>query len=66
MRRRKPAVKVVGVFPPDSHPPVVYPFAVTADTKGDGARRFLDFLRSAAAKPFFEAQGFGVIEGGRP
>ncbi|GJD37404.1 molybdate ABC transporter substrate-binding protein [Methylobacterium aerolatum] len=62
----EPAVKVVGVFPPDSHPPVVYPFAVTADAKGDGARRFLDFLRSAAARPFFEAQGFGVIEGGRP
>ncbi|MCJ2050648.1 molybdate ABC transporter substrate-binding protein [Methylobacterium sp. J-070] len=60
-----PSVKVVGVFPADSHPPVVYPFAVTADAKGDGAKRFLDFLRSAAAKPFFEAQGFSVIDGGK-
>jgi molybdate transport system substrate-binding protein len=60
-----PSVKVVGVFPADSHPPVVYPFAVTADAKGDGAKRFLNFLRSAAAKPFFEAQGFSVIEGGK-
>ena len=59
-----PKVKVVGVFPADSHPPVVYPFAVTADAKGDGAKRFLDFLRSAAAKPYFEAQGFSVISGG--
>ena len=58
-------VKVVGVFPADSHPLVVYPFAVTADAKGDGAKRFLDYLRSAAAKPFFEAQGFSVIEDGK-
>lgn len=59
-----PWVKVVGVFPADSHPPVVYPFAVTADAKGTSAARFLDFLKSAAAKPFFEAQGFNVIEAG--
>lgn len=59
-----PGVKVVGVFPADSHPPVVYPFAVTADTKGPSAARFLDFLKSAAAKPFFEAQGFSVIDSG--
>ncbi|MGU3540008.1 molybdate ABC transporter substrate-binding protein [Methylobacterium sp. A54F] len=56
-----PGVKVVGVFPADSHPPVVYPFAVTSEAKGDGAARFLDFLKSGAGKPFFEAQGFSVI-----
>ena len=56
-----PGVKVVGVFPADSHPPVVYPFAVTAEAKGDGAARFLAFLKSAAARPFFEAQGFQVL-----
>lgn len=59
-----PGVKVVGVFPADSHPPVVYPFAVTADAKGPSAARFLDFLKSAAAKPFFEALGFSVIDAG--
>ncbi|NEU14881.1 molybdate ABC transporter substrate-binding protein [Methylobacterium sp. BTF04] len=59
-----PGVKIVGVFPADSHPPVVYPFAVTAEAKGDGGARFLDFLKGAAAKPFFEAQGFGLIETG--
>ncbi|WP_050783360.1 molybdate ABC transporter substrate-binding protein [Methylobacterium nodulans] len=61
-----PAVKVIGVFPADSHPPVVYPFAVTMDAKGQGAARFLEFLRSAEGKPFFEAQGFSVIEAGKP
>jgi molybdate transport system substrate-binding protein len=61
-----PGVKVVGVFPADSHPPVVYPFAVTAEAKGEGGARFLAFLRSAAGKPFFEAQGFTVIDAGTP
>lgn len=60
-----PTVKVVGVFPADSHPPVVYPFAVTADARGAGAKRFLEYLRSPAAKPFFEAEGFRVIDGGK-
>lgn len=59
--RSDPGVKVVGVFPADSHPPVVYPFAVTAEAKGDGAARFLAFLQSAAARPFFEAQGFQIL-----
>ncbi len=59
-----PNVKVIGVFPADSHPPVVYPFAVTAEAKGDGSARFLDFLKSEAGKPFFEAQGFTVIDAG--
>jgi len=63
--RSDPGVKVVGVFPADSHPPVVYPFAVTVDAKGEGVQRFLDYLRSAAAKPFFEAQGFSIIDGGK-
>ena len=52
------------MFPADSHPPVVYPFAVTAEAKGDGAARFLAFLKSAAARPFFEAQGFQVLGAG--
>lgn len=56
-----PGVKVVGVFPEDSHPPVVYPFAVTSEAKGESAARFLDFLKGAAARPFFEAQGFTLI-----
>ncbi len=62
--RSDPGVRIVGTFPADSHPPIVYPFAVTTDARGEGGARFLDFLKSPAAKPFFEAQGFGVIEGG--
>lgn len=56
-----PGVKVVGVFPADSHPPVIYPFAVTAEARGEGGARFLTYLRSTAARRVFEAQGFTVI-----
>lgn len=56
-----PGVKVVGVFPPSSHPPVVYPFAVTTEAKGEGGARFLTYLKSRAARRFFEAQGFTMI-----
>jgi molybdate transport system substrate-binding protein len=54
-------VKVVGVFPADTHPPIIYPIALTAQSKTPEARRLLQFLESPAAKPFFEKQGFTVL-----
>ena len=54
-------VKIVAVFPEDTHAPVVYPVALTAVSKNPGAARFLGFLESAAAKPIFEKQGFTVL-----
>jgi molybdate transport system substrate-binding protein len=62
--RAEPKVKIVAAFPADSHPPVVYPFAVVAGSKNEGAARFLAYLRSPATRPFFEAQGFAVIGSG--
>ena len=59
--KAEPKVKVVGVFPADSHPPVTYPFAVTGAAKGENASRFLAYLRGAGARPFFAAQGFTVL-----
>lgn len=58
----EPAVRIVGAFPEDSHPPIIYPAAVVAGAKNGDARRFLDHLRSASAKPLFEQQGFTVLE----
>ena len=58
-----PSVKVVGTFPADSHPPILYPVALTASAK-PGARAFLDYLTSANAKPIFEAQGFRFVASG--
>jgi molybdate transport system substrate-binding protein len=57
------SVKVVGTFPEDSHPPILYPIALTATAKPD-ARAFLDYLTSAKAKPIFEEQGFRFIAPG--
>jgi molybdate transport system substrate-binding protein len=56
----EPGVKIVGTFPADSHPPIVYPFAATAAAKPQAAR-YLAFLRSAAARSVFERYGFTVL-----
>lgn len=56
----EPGVKIVGHFPADSHPPIVYPFAATATAKPQ-AERYLAFLRSTAAKNVFERYGFTVL-----
>jgi len=53
-------VKVVGVFPEDSHPPIIYPVAATATAKPD-ATAYLEFLRSQAAKSAFESYGFTYL-----
>jgi len=58
--KAEPNVKVVGVFPADSHPPIVYPVALTVNAKPDAAQ-YLAFLRSPAAKGVFEAHGFTFL-----
>jgi molybdate transport system substrate-binding protein len=55
-------VKIVSVFPPDTYPPIIYPIALTASSKNPEAAKFLAFLESDAAKPFFEKQGFAVLK----
>jgi molybdate transport system substrate-binding protein len=56
----EPGVKVVGVFPDDSHDPIIYPVAATAGAKAD-AVPYLAFLRSQAAKSIFENYGFTFL-----
>jgi molybdate transport system substrate-binding protein len=53
-------VKIVGVFPPDSHPPIVYPVAATVNAK-PGTATYLNFLRSNTAKTVFEQYGFTYL-----
>jgi molybdate transport system substrate-binding protein len=59
----EPNVKVIGTFPESSHPPIVYPVAATVDAK-PAATRYLDFLRSGAAKAVFESYGFDFLAQG--
>ncbi|MFD1703064.1 molybdate ABC transporter substrate-binding protein [Methylopila henanensis] len=56
-----PKVKIVGTFPADSHPPIVYPVALLKDSKSPNAAAFLNRLTAAPAREAFEAQGFAVV-----
>ena len=55
-------VKVVGTFPEDSHPPIIYPIAITADSRNADAAAYLEFVRSPTAAALFQAEGFTVLE----
>jgi len=50
-------VRIVDFFPADSHPPIVYPVAATAQA-GPAARQFVDFLKTARAQEIFNKYGF--------
>ena len=54
-------VKVVATFPADTHPPIVYPVAVTKEAASPDAAAFLAFLRGPTARAAFEKQGFTVL-----
>lgn len=54
-------VKIVGTFPADSHPPIIYPAAKLKDATSPNADAFLKRLSSAPAKKTFEAAGFTFV-----
>lgn len=56
-----PKVKVIATFPQDSHPPILYPVAVTKDSTNADAQAFLTYLRGTGPKAAFEKQGFTVL-----
>ena len=53
----EPGVKIIGTFPADSHPAIVYPVAETLTAKPE-TDTYLSYLRSAAAKAVFDQYGF--------
>jgi len=57
----EPNVKIIGAFPADSHPPIIYPAAETKDSKSADAKPFLDYLKSSKARPAFEKLGFSML-----
>lgn len=57
----EPKVKVLATFPADSHPPIIYPVAVTKDSRNPDAEAFLGYLRGNGPKTAFEKQGFTVL-----
>ena len=58
-----PKVEIAAVFPEDTHPPIIYPAALTAASKNPAATKFLAFIESQAARPAFEKPGFTVLSG---
>jgi len=55
-------VKIVGVFPESTHPPIIYPIAAVAASTNPGDASYIAYLKSPAARSIFEKQGFAVLE----
>jgi molybdate transport system substrate-binding protein len=55
-------VKIVGAFPESTHPPIIYPLAITATSTNPEAAAYVQYLKSPAAKPAFEKQGFVLLQ----
>ena len=56
----EPKVKIVGTFPVDAVPPIIYPIAQTASSKNPDAAAFISYLSSPDATKQFEHYGFSV------
>ena len=56
----EPRVRVIATFPDDTHPPIVYPVALTKDAK-PLAREFLHYLEGPEASAVFRKSGFIVL-----
>jgi molybdate transport system substrate-binding protein len=59
--RASPKVKVVGVFPAKSHPPIRYPVARLRAGKSPQAEAFRRFLISPEGKAIFARYGFAPL-----
>jgi molybdate transport system substrate-binding protein len=51
-------VRVVGVFPPDTHPPIVYPLVLLKAAKGEAARELARWLSAPESRGLWERYGF--------
>ncbi len=52
-------VRVVGIFPEDTHPPIVYPAALTRTARPQ-AQAYLEFLSGPVALEIFRRHGFTI------
>ncbi len=51
-------VKILGPFPDDTHPPIIYPIAAVASSTNSWDPSYIAYLRSPAAGAVFEKHGF--------
>ncbi|MDX5403731.1 MAG: molybdate ABC transporter substrate-binding protein, partial [Rhodobacterales bacterium] len=55
------SVTILGTFPADSHPPIIYPVADLANRDSPAENALMEYLRGPAARSAFERQGFTVL-----
>lgn len=53
-------VRIVDRFPANTHPPIVYPVALTV-TAAAGADKFITYMHSTAAQAVFKKYGFTIL-----
>ncbi len=58
--RTSSAVKIIGIFPPASHAPIVYPFAVVKGSATPAVKAYFRFLTGAEARNIFRRYGFAI------
>ncbi|CDH26200.1 molybdate ABC transporter substrate-binding protein [Xenorhabdus bovienii] len=54
-------VKVVGIFPSESHKPVEYPIAIIKGHENQAVRDFYDYLKTPEAAVIFKRYGFSPL-----
>jgi molybdate transport system substrate-binding protein len=59
--KAEPKVKVLGAFPADSHPAIIYPAALTTAAKSGAAAAYLEFLQSPASRSICQKRGFTFL-----
>jgi molybdate transport system substrate-binding protein len=59
--KAEPLVRVVDVFPAASHPPIVYPAALTRSGTSADAKAFLAFTEGPQAAAVFKGYGFTIL-----
>lgn len=59
----EPKVKIVGTFPADAVPPIIYPIAQTAASRNADGAAFVTYLSGPDATRRFEHYGFSVLSG---
>lgn len=62
--RAEQSVKIIGLFPDDSHKPIIYPIAPVLASTHPATARFHDFVQSQQALSIFQRAGFRLP--GRP
>lgn len=57
----EPGVSVIGTFPADTHPEILYPAALLTEAADEADRAFFDALSGDAADAIFAEQGFAIL-----